>query len=460
LQKHLTEVGISLPEHGNIGKQPKHACSEEQINCITSFIYNFAIAHAMPDPGRDVRKGKGQLRMFLPAILNYTSVYRMFQKSSSQDISYRTFIRVWHDVSPNVCFSKPRSDLCMICEDYKKQLYQLTSDLTEESDAAKVVVYNEALEHIELARKERQHYQNRVELCEKHFNAISSSKIKGIFSKGVPKSMHYSWDFAQQLFYPFEAQQVGPIYFKIPRRAQLFGVCCEGASQQINYLIDEADFPDKGANTVISLLDHFFSHYSFKEKQVFLTADNCVAQNKNNALLHYLIYRTLTGLHDKISLSFMVVGHTKFAPDGYFGLIKKKYRHSSVYTYEQLATIIEQSSQNPIVYRDWSPWLAEYFNPLPNITTYRHFLIDKKDQGVVTVKTSVDGKKSKHVLLKKNLPTGTRGLPQSINAEGLPNDRAWYLYEKIREHIPNDIDKDITCPKPIQPKQKKVKVRV
>ena len=62
--------------------------------------------------------------------------------------------------------------------------------------------------------------------------------------------MHYSWDFAQQIYYPYEDQQVGPIYFKTPRRAQLFGVCCEGIPRQVNYLIDEADFLDKSSNTI------------------------------------------------------------------------------------------------------------------------------------------------------------------------------------------------------------------
>jgi hypothetical protein len=35
--------------------------------------------------------------------------------------------------------------------------------------------------------------------------------------------MHYSWDFALKRNYPYEVQQVGPIYFKSPRKAQLFG---------------------------------------------------------------------------------------------------------------------------------------------------------------------------------------------------------------------------------------------
>ncbi len=201
--------------------------------------------------------------------------------------------------------------------------------------------------------------------------------------------MHYSWDFAQQLNYPYEAHQVGPIYFKSPRIAQLFGVCCEALPQQINYLIDESDFPGKGADTVISLLDHYFEHYGLNEHHALLAADNCVGQNKNNALLQYLLYRILTGKHKSITLSFMLVEHTKFAPDGYFGLIKKNYRRSNVYTYGDVEQTINQSTTKnfnvcqsfsntqgkpQIIFRKWTSWLKKHFNNLPSITNYQHFL--------------------------------------------------------------------------------------
>lgn len=39
----------------------------------------------------------------------------------------------------------------------------------------------------------------------------------------------YSFDFAQQIHYPHHAQEVGPLFFKTPRKCQAFGVCAEGA---------------------------------------------------------------------------------------------------------------------------------------------------------------------------------------------------------------------------------------
>jgi hypothetical protein len=38
----------------------------------------------------------------------------------------------------------------------------------------------------------------------------------------------YSFDYAQQVHYPHHAQEVGPLFFKTPRKCQAFGVCAEG----------------------------------------------------------------------------------------------------------------------------------------------------------------------------------------------------------------------------------------
>lgn len=471
LQKHLAEVGTSPPMHGNTGRKPKHACSFEDKNDVKAFIINFAAMHGMPDPGRDLRKGKGRLRILLPTILNYRAVHRTYQKSTSgrtvRQVKYHSFVRIWQEMVPHICFNKPRSDLCIICENFKKALNQIASDMKESRDDEKVRIHQQAIEHLELAKKERDYYHDCIRLAEKDYLKLGRrQRIPPCKPNSRKISIHYSWDFAQQVHYPFEDQQVGPIYFKTPRRAQLFGICCEGIPSQVNYLIDEADFVDKSSNTVISLLDHFFKNYGLGEKYVYLTADNCVGQNKNNAVLQYLLYRTLVGLHDKIRLSFMIVGHTKFAPDGYFGLIKKRYRRSNVYTYEQLANVIERSSENGhnlcqcyrnasgtpnFEYRDWAKWLSKYFKNLPNIMKYHHFNIDKNMPGVVITRKTIDGLEERHELFKDKFPFSKQKLPpfpKRLVPSGLSAERSWYLYEKIREHIPLLEDKDKTCPLP------------
>ncbi|XP_052268303.1 uncharacterized protein LOC127869685 [Dreissena polymorpha] len=143
-------------------------------------------------------------------------------------------------------------------------------------------------------------------------------------SKATDAMVHYSFDYCQQVFYPQQAQAVGPMYFKTPRKCQCFGVCCESSGTQIFYLVDEAfQSVGKGANSVTSMLHHHFSHLGYGERNVVLHMDNCSGQNKNNAVIGYGMWRVLTGLHDSIEFSTMEAGHTKFSPDWHFGLWKE-----------------------------------------------------------------------------------------------------------------------------------------
>ena len=53
-------------------------------------------------------------------------------------------------------------------------------------------------------------------------------------------------------------------------------------------------------------------------------------QNKNNAMVHYLMWRVAKGLNTTIELNFMIAGHTKFAPDRHFGSFKSLFRKTCV----------------------------------------------------------------------------------------------------------------------------------
>ena len=126
-------------------------------------------------------------------------------------------------------------------------------------------------------------------MCERSFYrmAVKSSRdavhdhftedgVLTLPSGSGPNTVHYSFDFAQQVHYPDNPLQPGPMYFKTARKYGVFGICCEAIPRQITYLIDEASDVGKGANTVVSLLHHFFQHHSLGEVNVCLHADNCV----------------------------------------------------------------------------------------------------------------------------------------------------------------------------------------
>ena len=115
-------------------------------------------------------------------------------------------------------------------------------------------------------------------------------------------ALHYTFDFAQQLQLPYHSRQVRPIYSKNPGCL----VCVVILPYQVNYLVDEASTIGEngslshGANSVISMLHHFFDQHLLGENKLEFHASNCVGQNKNKSVVAYLCWRCIVGLHKEI----------------------------------------------------------------------------------------------------------------------------------------------------------------
>ncbi len=149
LKNCVTKEGLTPPVHGNYGRTPTNAYNISDKEKAKSFIQNFATIHGLPDPGRDVRKGKGKLRILLPSIMTYKSVHQHYSKSikvsGESPIAYRTFLRIWQTEFSFIRFNNPRSDLCMTCEDFKKRLNQITATLDCGREKEQSKIHKEAL---------------------------------------------------------------------------------------------------------------------------------------------------------------------------------------------------------------------------------------------------------------------------------------------------------------------------
>lgn len=297
---------------------------------------------------------------------------------------------------------------------------------------------------------ERELYNKACDDAKRSFKALEDSV--DIDERHDPCSldttMHYSFDFAQQVHYPSNPMQPGPIYFKTPRKCAIFGIMCEAIPQQVNYLIDEASDVGKGANTTISYVHHFFEHHGLGETSVHLHADNCSGQNKNNYFVWYLAWRTILQLHLSVRYSFLIAGHTKFAPDRCFGIIKKLYKQNYISSIYEFANMVESSSTGVnkaqlvgthdgtviVPVYDWCSYLEQYFKRLPNIKSYHHFRFTKDEPGRVYFKESGLSPEQSLMLLKNPaiLPPASR-LPAKVNPTGLSQDRKQYLFREIRQ---------------------------
>ena len=232
-------------------------------------------------------------------------------------------------------------------------------------------VYREALERAETSFAA--HFTSNGSFVPPPPNTREKPNSKEMFS-------HYNFDMAQQVFYPNDPLQPGPMYFLTPRKCAILGVCCEAIPRQVNYLIDEDVDIGKGANAIVSMPHHFFSNHGLGEQTVHLHADNCSGQNKNATMVQYLLYRVMTGLHDVITLSFLITGHTKFSPDWCFSLWKKKYRRTKIGGIVGLVEVVNQSAtvnmaqltgsadgQVIVPAYDWQSFFTETFCKLKGI---------------------------------------------------------------------------------------------
>ena len=183
-------------------------------------------------------------------------------------------------------------------------------------------------------------------------------------------------------------------------------------------------------------------------------------------MMYYLMWRVLTGLHKEITISFLPVGHTKFAPDWCFGLFKQRFRRMKIDSLDDIASAVSTSSTvncpqivGTLDGRCLVPsynWIEHFEGrtiktALKGIKQMHHFRFTHTSPGVVYVKKSKsDPEKSITLLSTPSWCPSCHELPNMITPPGLSIERQWYLYEKIREFCSVD-SQDLVCPMPSHP---------
>lgn len=183
--------------------------------------------------------------------------------------------------------------------------------------------------------------------------------------------------------------------------------------------------------------------------------------------MYYLMWRVMTGLHQDIKISFLPVGHTKFSPDWCFGLFKQKYRKMRIGCLDDIVRAVNESgnpnvaqlvgTQNGDVIVPMFNW-SDYFEDvtiktaLKGISHMHHFHFKSSEPGKVFVKDTInDEERCINLLKSSSWHPSPSDLPTPIIPPGLTLERQYYLYDKIREFVPPDLQ-DLVCPQPKQPR--------
>ena len=124
------------------------------------------------------------------------------------------------------------TDLCLTCQQNTTKLVQ-AANLPEHEKADCIKAQRE---HLICTQVQREFYRKTCSDATTAFNQIEAET--NLNETHEPCSfngtMHYSFDYAQQVHFPSNPMQPGPIYFKTPRKCGIFGVMCEAVLRQVN----------------------------------------------------------------------------------------------------------------------------------------------------------------------------------------------------------------------------------
>ena len=238
----------------------------------------------------------------------------------------------------------------------------------------------------------------------------------------TPIVAHYSFDMAQQVFYPNDPLQPGPMYFLTPRKCAIFGVCCEAIPRQVNYLIDEAVDMGKGSNAIVSMLHHFFSHHGLGEKTVHLHADNWWAkQNHHHGSLPTV--ESDDRPHQVQPRLVLWSSQERTEVGGLTDLVGVVNESASVNIAQP--TGLEDGSVVVPTY-DWQEYFATFCKKLTGIKKLHHLRFDSASPGCVFVKERARSNEVKRSILKdKNWSPKADQLPPVLPPAGLSLKRQW-----------------------------------
>ncbi|XP_060555741.1 uncharacterized protein LOC132716472 [Ruditapes philippinarum] len=212
LCEHVHGHGVSPRKHGNTGRKPIHALHFDDVMKIVTFLRSYADENGLPQPAAP--RGRGDLPpIYLHSSLTKKAIHSIYVESLRSEngkcVKRTTFCQIWKACVPHIVIASPRHDVCSKCEQYRKKIV----DAVTESE--KMAATSSVQTHIQLAQEERNLY---LTLIRQSKTALETAALLG----NIPSTMHYTFDFAQNVTLPHHARQMGPLYFLSLKKVTIY----------------------------------------------------------------------------------------------------------------------------------------------------------------------------------------------------------------------------------------------
>jgi len=209
---HYHNDGISPRIHSNSKRLPHNALPLTVAEDVKSFMSNYADENAVLLPGSIPGFKNGDIQL-LSSSDTKMNVWKSFKKaceeSGKQVVSYTKFVDLCKQFYPNVVVAKPMTDSCFTCQKGTSKLLRATN-LPE---VAKSECVKAQQEHLNSVQTERELYRKACKDAEHSFEAVEKDidLDEHHESCSLITTMHYSFDFAQQVHIPSNTMQPRPI---------------------------------------------------------------------------------------------------------------------------------------------------------------------------------------------------------------------------------------------------------
>ena len=360
---------------------------------------------------------------------------------------------------PKVALHPSMTDYCDTCKSIKEQLSRhqaIHNRLLQSGNATpsgllelkqqKTNLEDDLRIHRENASKSRDHYREATKQCTQQWGKITEYMSKPHLTAAESKELHVlqhcftlviSADYQQAKLIPYwgDTEQPGSTYYLQKVSNDIFGITDHRDNKGFVYLFDEHIGP-KNTDHTLSFLTMYWNQVTAKHpwiKRITILLDNATSTNKNQYLFSWAIERVNSGKVNFIRFSFLIAGHTKFAPDRLFANIANSYKTADVFTIEELKALCDQLATTFIEdgtnVHLWRESLREKYSNLPGVRKLHDFLFIKVASGVV-----MKVREFCHGGVWEESPLLTRNPEQSGTPIDTYKDKCWHSISQDKKH--------------------------
>lgn len=423
----MVQVRYPHQKHGLSGKSSNHAKSEVKQDFL-EFVDNSqpngrpedsSVTHyflpkftTIQPPKKDVKNYEQRLKTSLLHEFNRSQESRGRGTCSNYSASvWLKTHRPKHRMYPH------RQDYCDTCAQKNEairakqttlnRLRQTGSAVEQEQKEVEEQISTLCAEldtHKQTALKSHDYHLTTTKRCATEWTELK--RLEGLGNNASPEetkklatlkhsfTLTLSADFQMSKLVPYwgYSDQPGSTYYLQKVSNDIFGIVDHRENASAIYVFDETVGP-KNTDHTVSYLTHYLKSERVPDfvKRLHLYLDNTCSTNKNYYFMAWGMELVQSGILDYLRVSFLIAGHTKFAPDRLFSQIANTYNRSDVFSTAELSEVISNYGLSTIdtgeIVRPWRDVLATKHKKIPGIRSLHDFVIicDSAQPGRVPV---------------------------------------------------------------------------